>query len=87
MVLNYDATWWMFGTFFNVENFSEAEFSKSKIIGVRVSPGQKLKKKKKNKPSQSFTNKTYINTLISHNIIVAPPCVKLHVEISPAVNP
>ena len=41
MVLNYDATWWMFWNYFcnifimglNGENFSEAEFSKSKIIG------------------------------------------------------
>ncbi len=35
------------------------------------------------KSSQSFTYKTYINTIISH--IMAPPCVKLHVQLSPAL--
>ena len=47
-----------------------------------VSPiGQELKKLNTN---QGFTYKTYTNTTISH--LVAPPCVKLHAEISPAVG-
>ncbi len=41
MVLNYDATWWMFWNYFwdfyimepNGKNFSEAEFTNSKNIG------------------------------------------------------
>ena len=46
-----------------------------------VSLGQELKKLKQ---ANVLHKETYINTRISH--IVAPPCVKLHVEISPAVN-
>ncbi len=45
--------------------------------------GQKFKKLNQAKVLHNYT--TYINTMISH--IVAPPCVKLHVEISSAVRP
>ena len=53
------------------------------LVNISTKFGQSRSRIKKIKTSQCFTYRTYINTIISH--IVAPPRVKLHVEISPAV--
>ena len=89
MVLNYDASWWMFWNYFwtfiilgkiiqrqNSQNPKSQDFRCVSVVGRSRLRIKKIKSK------QSFTYTTYINAIVSH--IVAPPCVKDHAEVASA---